>query len=112
MLAVGVLGWVGIFRLTRGHILSIGEREFYLAAVAIGNSPVHLVMKHLIPNALSSVIVATTLRTAAAILLESTLSLLGFRVQRPQVSWGNMLYTAQSLTVITTYPWLWIPLGL
>ncbi len=112
MVVIGLLGWVGIFRLVRGQILSLREREFYLAAIASGAPPTRIMAKHLIPNSLSPVIVAVTLRTAASILTESTLSFLGFGIQPPLASWGSTLSAAQSLTILTLYPFLWVPPGI
>ncbi len=111
MVVIGLLGWVGIFRLIRGQILSLREREFYLAAIAGGASPLRIISKHLVPNAMSPVIVAVTLRTAASILMESTLSFLGFGIQPPLASWGSTLSAAQSLTILTLYPYIWVPPG-
>ncbi len=111
MVVIGVLGWVGIFRLVRGQMLSLREQEFYLSAVSLGASPFKVVKDHLLPNAISAVIVAVTLRTAAAILTESTLSFLGFGIQPPLASWGNMLNAAQNQSILVNNPYMWAPPG-
>ena len=111
MLAIGILGWPPIARLVRGDLLSLRERDFILAARAIGSRNQRLIFRHLLPNALSPVIVAATFGIANAILLEAGLSFLGLGVQPPTSSWGNMLTDAQSLTVLESMPWLWLPPG-
>jgi len=91
MIIIGITSWMGIARLIRAEILSLKEREFVLAARAIGASDIRIVVQHLIPNAIAPVLVNTVLRVAAAILLESSLSFLGLGVQPPTPSWGNIL---------------------
>ena len=111
MLAIGLLGWPPIARLLRGDLLSLREREFVTAARSIGAPGWRIVIRHLLPNALAPIIVAATFGIANAILLEAGLSFLGLGVPLPTASWGNMLTDAQSLTVLSTMPWLWIPPG-
>jgi peptide/nickel transport system permease protein len=111
MLAIGILGWPPIARLVRGDLLSLREREFIVAARAIGSRNQRIIFRHLLPNALSPVIVAATFGIANAILLEAGLSFLGLGVQPPTSSWGNMLTDAQSLTVLESMLWLWLPPG-
>jgi peptide/nickel transport system permease protein len=112
MLAIGLLGWPPIARLLRGDLLSLREREFVTAARAIGAPGWRIIVRHLLPNALAPIIVAATFGIARAILLEAGLSFLGLGVPLPTASWGNMLTDAQSLTVLSTMWWLWIPPGL
>ena len=111
MLVIGLLGWPPIARLVRGLFLTLREREFILAGRTIGASNSRLIFRHILPNALAPVIVAATFGMANAILLEAGLSFLGLGVQPPTASWGNMLTDAQSLTVLESLPWLWIPPG-
>jgi peptide/nickel transport system permease protein len=111
MLVIGLLGWPPIARIVRGLFLSLREREFILASRTIGVSNGRVIFRHLLPNALAPVIVAATFGMANAILLEAGLSFLGLGVQPPTPSWGNMLKDAQSLTVLESMPWLWIPPG-
>lgn len=96
MTVIGLTSWMGTARLIRGEILSLKEREFILAEIAIGASNFRIITKHLIPNALGPVLVNATLGVAGAILLESGLSFLGLGVQPPAASWGNMLIEAKS----------------
>jgi peptide/nickel transport system permease protein len=111
MLAIGLLGWPPIARLLRGELLSLREREFVLGARASGCGAARLIFRHLLPNAMAPVIVAATFGIAYAILIEAGLSFLGLGVQPPTPSWGNMLTDAQSLTVLESMPWLWLPPG-
>ena len=112
MIVIGLLGWPPIARIVRGLFLSLREREFILAGRTIGASNGRLIFRHILPNALAPVIVAATFGMANAILLEAGLSFLGLGVQPPASSWGNMLTDAQSLTVLESMPWLWIPPGI
>ena len=112
MLAIGLLGWPPIARLLRGQLLSLREREFIIGARAVGCSDARLIFRHLLPNAMAPVLVAATFGIAYAILIEAGLSFLGLGVQPPTPSWGNMLTDAQSLTVLESMPWLWLPPGL
>jgi peptide/nickel transport system permease protein len=111
MLVIGLLGWPPIARIVRGLFLSLREREFVLASRTVGVSNSRIIFRHMLPNALAPVIVAATFGMANAILLEAGLSFLGLGVQPPTPSWGNMLTDAQSLTVLESMPWLWIPPG-
>ncbi|UCF10303.1 MAG: ABC transporter permease [Candidatus Bipolaricaulota bacterium] len=90
-----VFSWMSTARLVRGQILSLRERDFVEAARGIGASRVRVIFRHLMPNVASIIIVQGTLMTGEAILIESGLSFLGFGIQSPAVSWGNMLARAQ-----------------
>jgi peptide/nickel transport system permease protein len=94
---VALVGWNTVARLVRGAALSLRQREFVLAALAQGASPVRVMAVHILPNLVSSIIVATTLAIGNVILLESALSFLGLGIQPPAASWGNMLTGAQEL---------------
>ena len=89
--ALAIIGWAGYARLIRGQILSLREQDFVRAEVALGLSDWIIIRKHLVPNALSPVVVALTLSIGSVILAESSLSFLGFGIQPPGASWGNML---------------------
>jgi len=91
MVVIGVTGWMGVARLVRAEFLSLREREFVMAARALGASDARLIWRHLLPNALTPVMVSATLGVAGAILTESALSFLGLGVQPPTPSWGNIL---------------------
>lgn len=91
MVVIGVTGWMGVARLVRAEFMSLREREFVVAARALGASDARLIWRHLLPNALTPVMVSATLGVAGAILTESALSFLGLGVQAPTPSWGNIL---------------------
>ncbi len=95
IVVITALSWMPAFRLVRGEILSLKEREFALASRAVGASSARIVLRHLLPNALHILIVQSTLMVGEAILIESGLSFLGLGIQPPAVSWGNMLSRAQ-----------------
>ena len=110
VLIIGGLSWPSVARLVRASFLSLREREFAEAARAIGNRDGRIIFRHLLPNAVAPIIVQATLAVADVIILESTLSFLGFGIQPPTASWGNMLANAQSN--ITVAPWAAIFPGL
>ena len=112
MIIIGLLTWPSICRLVRGEFLSLRERDFVDAARASGARPSRIIFRHLLPNAVAPIIVAATFGIASAILTEAGLSFLGLGVQPPTASWGNMINTAQSASVLQRMPWLWIPAGL
>ena len=91
MVVIGLTGWMRIARLVRAEFLSLKEREFVIAARALGLNDRRIIFRHILPNALAPVIVSATLGVAGAILLEAGLSFLGFGVQPPSPSWGNIL---------------------
>ncbi len=91
MAVIGLTGWMGVARLVRAEVLSIREMDYILAARCIGCSDIRIIVRHILPNALSPVLVAATLGVAGAILTESALSFLGIGVQPPTPSWGNIL---------------------
>lgn len=111
VLLLAAFGWTQTARVVRGMILSLREREYVQAARAFGAKPFWLITRHLLPAALSQVVVLMTLEVAGFILSEAALSFLGVGIQPPTASWGNMLQSAQQYTVISSMPWLWLPPG-
>ena len=111
IVVIGLLGWPGACRLMRGQILSLREEEFITAARAVGAGPARIIIKHMLPNTLGPLTVLATFGVAQAILFEAALSFLGLGVQPPTPSWGGMLHEAQSSTVLSTMPWLWMTPG-
>lgn len=91
MMVIGLTGWMGVARLVRAETLSIREMDYILAARCIGCSNTRIIFRHILPNAVSPVLVSATLGIAGAILTESALSFLGIGVQPPTPSWGNIL---------------------
>jgi peptide/nickel transport system permease protein len=102
VLIIGALSWMSVARLVRASFLSLREREFAEAARAVGNRDGRIIFRHLLPNAIAPIIVQATLDVAGVIILESTLSFLGFGIQPPTASWGSMLSSAQA-TVETAW---------
>ncbi|GIW32697.1 ABC transporter permease [Meiothermus sp.] len=99
-----LFGWIGTGRLIRGAVLSLREQEFTTAAQALGAGETRIMFRHLVPNTLAPLIVNATLAIGGAILTEAALSFLGFGIQPPVATWGNMLTKAQEY--IFTAPWL------
>lgn len=112
VIIIGILQWTNIARIVRVEILSLKQREFIEASRVLGLNSFEIIKKHLLPNVLAPLIVYTTLAIANGILLEAGLSFLGMGVRQPQPSWGNMLTAAQSMRVLKSQWWLWIPPGL
>jgi peptide/nickel transport system permease protein len=110
VIIIGGLSWPPVARLVRASFLSLREKEFCEAARALGNRDGRIIFRHLLPNAVAPIIVQGTLEVANVIILESTLSFLGFGIQPPTASWGNMLANAESNMAIA--PWVAVFPGL
>ena len=108
MVVLGVLSWVGTFRLVRAQIFSQREQEYVTAAKALGVGEGTILRKHIIPNVMSVLLVSITLQFATCMLTESTLSYLGFGITAPTPTWGNMLNTCNDSIVIQQYWWRWV----
>ena len=108
MVILGVLSWPPLARLVRAQILAEREKEFVTAAKAMGIKEWSIIFKHILPNVITVVIVDTTLAFASCMLIESSLSFLGFGVVEPTPTWGNMLNGSQASTVIQNYWWRWV----
>ena len=109
---IGVLGWTSIAKLIYGNVLSIREREYIEAARAVGQKTGPILFSEVLPNAIPPVWANLSFRVAGAVLTESSLSFLGMGVQTPQASWGNIIFAAQNLLVLTARPWVWLPPGI
>ena len=95
-IAIGVIGWTGHARLIRSNVLQLKNKEYVEAAKAAGASDLLIMLKHMIPNCLSTIIIITTLDIPSDIMLEATLSFLGLGVSPPTASWGEMISTART----------------
>lgn len=104
VLLIAMTSWMEVARVVEAQIRSLRTREFAQAAVAMGSSNLRIMMRELLPNAIAPIVVAATLNVAHAILAESYISFLGYGIQPPTPSWGNMLESAQSY--LTSAPWL------
>jgi peptide/nickel transport system permease protein len=110
MIVIGVTSWMGTSRFVRAEFLSLRERDFTQAARALGVKDGRIIFRHILPNALAPVFVTATLKVASAILIEAGLSFLGFGVQPPAPSWGNIL--TEGRTYIFDAWWLTVFPGL
>ncbi|WP_102271821.1 oligopeptide ABC transporter permease [Cytobacillus massiliigabonensis] len=109
IIVISVLNWGGVARIVRSRILAEKENEYILAAESIGCRPSKIIIKHLLPNVASAIIVHATLTMAAMIVVESALSFLGFGVPADTPSWGNMLAEARNSDVLRNKIWMWVP---
>jgi peptide/nickel transport system permease protein len=106
---IAATAWTSVARVVEAQVRSLREREFAIAAIAFGSSNLRIMFRELVPNAMAPIVVAATLNVAKAILLESYVSYLGYGIQPPEASWGNMLNNAQ--IYLTSAPWLAIAPG-
>ena len=109
IIILSFIGWASMARVIRGMTLSLREQQFILAARALGQSHMKIIVRHILPNTLSYVIVAATLSVPYYILGEVVLSYLGVGIQEPSASWGLMLNAAQNTEYLRNYPWLLAP---
>jgi peptide/nickel transport system permease protein len=107
---IGVVSWTGVARTLRGEVLSLRERDYVAAARALGGSPLRLMLRHVLPNVLPTIIVMGALSTSNTVLLDAGLSYLGLGVPVPTPSWGRMISDSQ--TYYRLAPWLMIFPGL
>jgi len=103
-LIIALTSWMEVSRIVRAQILYLKEQDFIQAAVAMGAPGRRIMFRELLPNAMAPVVVSATLKVASAVLMESYISFLGYGIQAPLASWGNMLTNAQSY--FDTSPWL------
>ncbi|MBD2415894.1 ABC transporter substrate-binding protein [Nostoc calcicola FACHB-389] len=105
-----VIGWAGLARVIRGQVLSIKEREFVQASRAMGGNPLYIIVRHVLPQTATYVIISATLAVPSFIGAEAILSLIGLGIQQPDPSWGNMLSLASNASIMVLQPWLiWPP---
>src|ERR687885_77829 len=104
------IDWAGMARVIRGQVLSIKEREFIQASQAMGANPFYIIVRHVLPQTATYVIIRTTLAIPSFIVAESVLSLIGLGIQPPDPSWGNLLSVATNASMLVLQPWLiWPP---
>jgi len=107
---VSFIQWAGLARVIRGQVLSIKTREFVQAARSMGANPVYIIVRHVLPQTATYVIISATLAVPGFIVSESVLSLIGLGIQEPDPSWGNMLSGATNASILLFQPWLvWPP---
>ncbi|MEJ5225031.1 MAG: ABC transporter permease [Anaerolineales bacterium] len=110
ILVLAGLGWLGVAQIMRGMILSLREQTFVEASRSLGASDVHIIFRHMIPNAMAPIIVSASLGMAGYVVAEAALSFLGFGIQDPIPTWGNMLSATQQFML--DKPWLPLVPGL
>ncbi|MBD2437030.1 ABC transporter permease [Nostoc sp. FACHB-110] len=105
-----IISWASLARVIRGQVLSIKEREFVQAARAMGGKPLYIILRHVLPQTATYVIISATLAVPSFIGSEAVLSLIGLGIQQPDPSWGNMLSLASNASILVLQPWLiWPP---
>ncbi len=102
---VGIVGWAGMARLVRGQVLVVRQLEYVHAARALGTPDLRIITRHVLPNVIAPVVIATTLGMAGAIMAEAALSFLGLGVQPPTPSWGAMIADGRDLSQLRSSPW-------
>lgn len=112
ILILGFVDWPGVARLVRGNVLSLRETNFVKGNVVAGMPLRHILFSEILPNTVAPILVYATSVMAISMLDEAALSFLGMGVQPPMASLGNMLNGGQSITVLTSQPWLWLPPGI
>jgi peptide/nickel transport system permease protein len=106
---LSLIGWAGLARVVRGQVLATREIEYVQAAQALGARDMRVILRHVLPNITSYLVIAATLALPAYILGESALSFLGLGIKEPMTSWGLLLADAQSFEALSLYPWLLMP---
>jgi len=110
ILITSFIRWAGLARVIRGQVLSIKEQEFVQAARAMGGKPLYIIIRHVLPQTATYIIISATLSIPSFIVAESVLSLIGLGIQQPDPSWGNMLTLATNASILVLQPWLiWPP---
>ena len=109
---IGVLGWTKFARQIYGTVLSVREKDYVEGGKAIGQRDGVIIARYILPNAIAPIFISITYRIASAIILESSLSCLSMGGQMSAASWGKMLYNAQSITILKSCQWMWLPPGL
>ena len=111
ILILGFVDWPGVARLVRGSVLNLKEQDFVQSSQIAGMSRRYILFSDILPNTVGSILVFATTVMAASILDEAALSFLGMGIQPPTASLGNLLNGAESISVLTGMPWLWISPG-
>ncbi|MEM9484684.1 MAG: ABC transporter permease [Cyanobacteria bacterium P01_F01_bin.116] len=113
VLILSFISWTGLARIIRGEVLSLKERTFVQASQAMGGRSLHIILRHILPQTATYVIISATLAIPGYILSESALSFIGLGIQQPDASWGNMLSSATNASILVLHPWLiWPPAAL
>lgn len=108
-IVIGILGWPQFARVIYGNVLSVRSKEYIENAKAAGAKHWRILRDYILPNSIAPILITATFRTAGAILQEASLSFLGMGVQLPMASWGNIVYGAQSIIILSQRAWFWLP---
>ncbi|MEG3955968.1 ABC transporter permease [Microcoleus sp. herbarium2] len=110
VLITSFISWASLARVIRGQVLSIKQLEFVQAARAMGANPIYIIVRHVLPQTATYVIISATLAVPGFIVAESVLSLIGLGIQQPDPSWGNLLSLSTNASILVLQPWLvWPP---
>jgi peptide/nickel transport system permease protein len=109
IIALALISWAGTARVIRGQVLAIREMDFVPAAKAAGANDLRIILRHIIPNLTSYIVVAATLTIPGMMLTEAALSFLGYGIREPMTSWGQLLNAATNISGLEAHPWLLIP---
>ncbi|MFM6277169.1 MAG: ABC transporter permease, partial [Dolichospermum sp.] len=109
ILITSAISWAGLARIIRGQVLSIKELEFVQAAKVMGGNPIYIIIRHVLPQTATYIIISATLTIPSFIGAEAVLSLIGLGIQQPDPSWGNMLSLASNASILVLQPWLILP---
>lgn len=110
VLITSFVNWASLARVIRGQVLSLKEREFVQAAKVMGGQPLYIILRHVLPQTATYLIISATLAVPSYIVAEAVLSLIGLGIQQPDASWGNMLSLATNASILVLQPWLvWSP---
>ncbi|MGF1589183.1 MAG: ABC transporter permease [Pleurocapsa sp.] len=109
VLITSFISWSGLARVVRGQVLSIKEQEFVQAANAMGANPLYIIVRHILPQTATYIIISATLAVPGFIIAESVLSLIGLGIQSKDPSWGNLLSSATNASILVLQPWLIVP---
>jgi len=109
IVSLSLISWAGGARVIRGQVLAIREMDFVIAAKAAGSSDLRIILRHIVPNVTSYLVVAATLTIPGMMLTEAALSFLGYGIREPMTSWGQLLNAATNISGIEEHPWLLIP---
>ncbi len=106
---IGIMGWPQFARIIYGSVVSVRNKEYVEGARSIGARNFRILKNYILPNSVAPVLIMATFRTAGAVLEEASLSFLGMGVQLPMASWGNILFGAQSIAILSGRAWFWLP---
>jgi len=109
IISLSLISWAGLARVIRGQVLAIREMDFVTAGKAAGASDMRIILRHIIPNVTSYLVVAATLTIPGMMLTEAALSFLGYGIREPMTSWGQLLNAATNIAGIEEHPWLLVP---